>query len=287
MIQTAPLPSPELRQHVGDVAHWVAEAQWSVLFGGRTNAAWQVSGTDQTLVLKLYRSSSANPLFPNDAAAEAMMLAHLSGLGIAPELVASFDSSEGHCTLYKAIPGQPWRDGVVEVATMMQKLHCQAIPSGLRSLPNGSAEVLAHGDEILARCKEHSDLADLRPALDIAPTSQKVLLHCDMVPGNLITNADGLHLIDWQCPGVGDPCEDIAIFLSPAMQGLYRGEALSLEDRDLFLQHYPQVADRYFGLAPAYHYRMAAYCAWKVENGAPDYEAGFSAEVAALKATLR
>ena len=287
MIHTAPIPSPELRQLIGDFAPWVAEAQWSVLFGGRTNAAWQVSGTDQALVLKLYRASSANPLFPNDAAAEAMMLEHLSGLGIAPELVASFDSSEGHCTLYHAIPGEPWRDGVVDVAAMMQKLHGQEIPSGLRSLPNGSAEILAHGDAILARCKEHSDLVDLRPTLDVAPNLQPVLLHCDMVPGNLITNSDGLHLIDWQCPGVGDPCEDIAIFLSPAMQGLYRGEALSLKDRDLFLRHYQKVADRYLELAPAYHYRMAAYCAWKVENGTPDYEAGFSAEVAALKANQR
>ena len=30
-----------------------------------------------------------------------------------------------------------------------------------------------------------------------------------------------MRLIDWQCPALGDPAEDIACFLSPAMQVIY------------------------------------------------------------------
>ncbi|QTN34478.1 phosphotransferase [Cognatishimia activa] len=283
MIQTAPLPSAQLRHIVSEVEPWTVDGHWSVLFGGRTNTTWQVAGEDQCLVLKLYRAASGNPLFPNDAQAESLMLRHLAGLGIAPELVTEFDAPEGYCTLYHAIPGDPWRENVAEVADMMRKLHAQPVPSGLRRIPNGSAEILEHADHILSRCHQHIELSELRPLLDVPPTDETVLLHCDMVPGNLITNEAGLHLIDWQCPGVGDPCEDMAIFVSPAMQGLYRGSALSAEELDGFLACIPQHEARYRSLAPAYHYRMAAYCAWKVEQGTPDYAAGYEAEVAALK----
>jgi aminoglycoside phosphotransferase (APT) family kinase protein len=283
LIQTVPLPSPELRARVAEIARWTAAARWTALFGGRTNAAWQVTDGTQSLVLKLYRASTNNPLFPNDAKAEALMLRHLSTLEIAPELVASFDSADGCCTLYHAIPGTAWTTGIQDVAQMMRRLHAQPIPSGLRALPNGSAEVLAHADTILARCEETADLVGLRPQMTVPATEKTVLLHCDMVPGNLISSDDGLRLIDWQCPGVGDPCEDIAIFLSPAMQELYRGQALTPDETQRFLASYPDMGDRYRALAPAYHYRMAAYCRWQVEHGVPDYAAGLAAEISALR----
>lgn len=286
MIQTIPLPSHALRRQVARLAPWTEDAQWSALFGGRTNAAWRVTQEDKSLVLKLYRRNSANPLFPNDAQAEALMLRHLSGLGLAPELVAHFDSEEGVCTLYHAIPGQPWRHGVTLVAELMRKLQDQPVPEGLRHIPNGSEAILAQADSILGQCKEREELMSLRPVLDVAPGEKDVLLHCDMVPGNLITNEDGLHVIDWQCPGLGDACEDIAMFLSPAMQLLYRGSALSAQETCDFLTCLPDLAPRYQSLAPAYHFRMATYCAWKVEQGTPDYAAGFAAEVAALTACL-
>ena len=126
----------------------------------------------------------------------------------------------------------------------------------------------------------------MRPEIEIAPTADRVLLHCDIVPGNLIENSGGLFLIDWQCPAIGDPVEDIAIFLSPAMQTLYRGHPLSPEEREQFLESYHTQAERYQTLAPAYHYRMAAYCQWQVERGFPDYAAGRDAEIAALNAYL-
>lgn len=283
MIQTVPLPSEQLRRLVAEQVPWTEAGRWEALFGGRTNAAWQVTGDAGSLVLKLYRAANGNPLFPNDARAEALMLRHLDGQSIAPELVAQFDSAEGRCTLYHAIPGHAWQDGVTAVAAMMRSLHQQPIPDGLRKMPNGSVDILAHADRILAQCTGAAELRALRPAMIVPATEDLVLLHCDMVPGNLIENSEGLHLIDWQCPGQGDACEDIAMFLSPAMQRLYRGHALTADETTEFLAAYPDCAARYRALAPAYHFRMAAYCAWQVENGVPDYGAGLEAEIAALK----
>lgn len=283
MIQTVPLPSQELRARVAAFAPWSQDGRWEALFGGRTNAAWQVSRGADSLVLKLYRASNDNPLFPNDAKSEALMLSHLADLRLAPELVAHFETPEGSCTLYHAIPGDAWQKDVTPVASMMQTLHQQPIPKGLRTIANGSQEILAHADAILNQCGPNPQLAALRPTAHVPATSDTVLLHCDMVPGNLITNPKGLYLIDWQCPAQGDACEDIAMFLSPAMQSLYRGDILSASEVSEFLVAYPSQADRYRALAPAYHFRMAAYCAWQVENGVPDYEAGLQAEIAALR----
>lgn len=286
MIQTVPLPSTELRDIVASQVLWTRDAQWSALFGGRTNSAWQVTDGSNALVLKLYRAHGDNPLFPNDPTAEAQMLRFLGDIDLAPQLVAEFDSRDGHCILYQAIPGKPWAEGTKAVAKMMQKLHALPCPENLRGVANGSDAIMAQAHRILAKCADTSLISPLRPKIEIAPSTDQALLHCDIVPGNLIENHQGLFLIDWQCPAIGDPIEDIAIFLSPAMQTLYRGHPLSSEERDTFLNNYRSQAARYEALAPAYHFRMAAYCQWQVERGFPDYAAGRDAEITALNAYL-
>ena len=114
------------------------------------------------------------------------------------------------------------------------------------------------------------------------PSEHEVLLHCDIVAGNVIVEDGTARLIDWQCPGRGDPCEDIASFLSPAMQLLYRGKILSAQEISEFFDAYPTHQPRYEALAAAYHFRMAAYCQWQIEQGQNDYVAGLEAELAAL-----
>ena len=96
-----------------------------------------------------------------------------------------------------------------------------------------------------------------------------------MVPG-------GLTLIDWQCPASGDPTEDIATFLSPAMQRLYRGTILSEAEREAFLAAYPDpaIVARYRALKSVYRWRMAAHCLWKAERGASDYAGALRLEFA-------
>jgi thiamine kinase-like enzyme len=112
--------------------------------------------------------------------------------------------------------------------------------------------------------------------------SQPRLIHADAVAGNLIDGPGGVTLIDWQCPASGDPTEDLATFLSPAMQWLYRGRVLSPQETEAFLAAYPDpaVTDRYLRLQPLYRWRMAAHCLWKADRGAPDYEKALAAELA-------
>ena len=83
-------------------------------------------------------------------------------------------------------------------------------------------------------------------------------------------------------PATGDATEDLATFLSPAMQWLYRGRVLSPPETEAFLAAYPDpaVTARYLRLQPLYRWRMAAHCLWKADRGAPDYRHALALELA-------
>ena len=55
------------------------------------------------------------------------------------------------------------------------------------------------------------------------------------------------------------------MFLSPAMQSLYRGNVLTRDEEAQFAAAYPdhRVVARYYALKPWFHWRMAAYCCWR------------------------
>ncbi|MFY0594971.1 MAG: phosphotransferase [Cognatishimia sp.] len=274
-----------MRQQVGQIAPWTEDAHWQTLFGGRTNAAWQVSGADDSAVLKLYRRGGQNPLFPNDPAAEAKMLRHLQGTEIAPRLIANFTTDEMDCNLYETLPGQAWTDGVERVAELIQRLHKISAPTGLRVAVNGSEELLDHALKIHKAAGMRTTPPEKMYQISVAKTASIGLLHGDIVPGNLIAEGDDLRLIDWQCPAIGDPTEDLAIFLSPAMQLLYRGGVLSDEETQSFLSGFSaEQQERYRALAPLYHFRMAAYCRWQIARGQLDYAEALTEEEQALEA---
>lgn len=88
-------------------------------------------------------------------------------------------------------------------------------------------------------------------------------IHTDCGPGNIIANNTAVYLIDWQCPAIGDPVEDLINFSSPAIQILYGLGPLSEADLNLFIDHYPEeeTVSRYYQLRPIYHRRMAIFCA--------------------------
>ncbi len=286
MILSHPLPPAAVRAKVTQHLPWTADRDWQPLFGGRTNSAWQITGADGgSAVLKLYRSAGANPLFPNDPQAEAQLLVHLKHHDIAPDLVAHFTAEGMDCNLYHALPGRPWTDGVKEVAQLMQRLHAIAPPTGLRQVANGAAALRSQAQAILDLAGEALDVPRAVAKARGGENSTRVLLHGDIVPGNLIRCTSGLRLIDWQCPAVGDATEDLAIFLSPAMQLLYRGHPLSPTEEAAFLAQFSSDQQRrYQALSPVYHYRMAAYCLWQVKRGRAEYQDALKVELAALNA---
>lgn len=262
---------------------------WHPLFGGRTNTAWHGECAEHgDIVLKLYAGPARNPLFPNDPVAEATLLRHLEPTGLAPAFLAGFETDLGVCNTYAHVPGNTWRQDVSAVAKLMRKLHGLSAPNGLRRVADGSAALIAQTLQIVGRCEKIPQFLSDLPDEVVDPSGQAALLHSDIVPGNLIQSEGGLHLIDWQCPAVGDPCEDIAVFLSPSMQYLYRQSPLLETDIDAFLAAYGDdtVVARYRNLAPFYHARMAAYCLWQIENDRPAYADGLKLEVAALQRSL-
>ena len=109
-------------------------------------------------------------------------------------------------------------------------------------------------------------------------------LNTDVVVGNLICANDGLRLIDWQCPALGDPVVDITMFLSPGMHLIYGSKKFNMSDYESFLMNLnPHLSERYRVLGPLYHWRLAAYCFWKAEQGNVEYKNAARAEIDLLK----
>lgn len=247
---------------------------WQKLAGGRVNLLWRAND----LVIKRYQHSGASPLFPNDSRDEASALAFLAPYGVAPELVAHGSG----WLVYRYCPGAAWKRGPEQPAAALAQLHQIPAPRQMfRNTPNGSAQLLVQAKAIEALCAAPLPPAPNDPNIAPGPVC---LIHGDAVPGNFILHQGRTTLIDWQCPALGDPAEDIATFLSPAMQWLYRGSPLThseiLSFRGAFAQ---STLKRYDRLARLYHWRMAAHCLWRSERDEPEYAQALQLELAALE----
>ncbi|MGI3164048.1 phosphotransferase family protein [Pseudooceanicola sp. 200-1SW] len=261
---------------------------WQPLTGGRSNLCWRLPGPGgegaaaDDLVLKLYRPDQGSALFPNDAGIEAATLAALRGQDLAPDLVDQWQDPLGPCLLYRHLPGPTWRQDPAAVARLLRRLHDlppSRAPEALRRVPDGPAALRA---AILAAlpaqpAQDSAEQASLRATLHRLPDpgplppARAVLLHGDPVPGNIVMTPGGARLIDWQCPALGDPGHDLALFLSPAMMRIYRGQPLSEAERNAFLAAYgaPDTRARLTALAPLRHLWIAAYCLARARTAAP------------------
>jgi thiamine kinase len=244
---------------------------WQALPGGRSNSVWRAGD----FVIKHHRAAAASPLFPNDPLAEATALSLLSPLGLAPRLRASGDD----WIIYDHADGTPWRGDPAPLARMLHRLHITDLPATtFRPLPNGSAAVLAH-----AATFAPPDLPPPPPDPGLAPVPPRPV-HGDAVLGNILATPRGPLLIDWQCPGMGDPTEDLVTLASPAMMWLYTGQIARDGWADALFDAYPcaATAARARALRPVYQWRIAAHCAWKAARGDADYARALPMELAAL-----
>lgn len=246
----------------------LAQAGWTALAGGRTNRLWRVG----SFSVKLFDSAASSPLFPNDAKAEAKALDLFGPLGFAPRLRAA----GADWLIYDHIDGAVWAGDPAPVARVLHRLHGTQIPKGsFRNAANGSAAVLADAGQIYPMSGGPVD-----PALGPVPA---VPIHADAVSGNVLQSASGPVLIDWQCPAMGDPVEDLCTFISPAMSWLYCGTPCSADRAEAFLAAYPDAAvvARARVMLPVYRWRIAAHCAWKAARGDADYAQALKLELAA------
>jgi len=291
------LPPPALVGELIRTGEILPDQKWTVLLGGRTNVIWKVDDPRGARVVKRYVKVAATPLFRNDPPAELRVLAALNGTGLAPKVLCEAGTPADPILVYAHQPGEVWREGPQRVARTLKALHEHPLTEDLTALPgapDGSDALACQALAMLANlpAKQVAQLPMPAPLPHVPPSGVRRLLHGDPVPDNLVCPPDDPQappvLIDWQCPALGDPVLDLAIFLSPAMQQIARGRPLSPEERQLFLAAYddPATERRLNALQPVLHWRMAAYCLWKMHQERPDlaYSPALAAELAALQA---
>jgi thiamine kinase len=257
---------------------------WHVQTGGRTNKVWRLL-CEEDLICKLYLETKTNPLFNNTPDSEYACLLWLEGSDIAPKPYKYLKTPFGEVLLYNYIKGHTWKYDVDSVSELLTRIRKHNHPKGLRILSSFPSDIKQTGLEIINKLNiyHQNELIKICPEVSI-PDIEPVLLHTDVVPGNLILSDKGLRLIDWQCPAVGDPIVDIMMFLSPGMHEIYGSGKLSMKDHEVFLMNLTlQLRNRYNIIGPLYHWRLAAYCFWKAEQGFKEYENAALAEIDLLK----
>ena len=254
-----------------------ASYQLTPLRGGYWNQVYRLQGPGVDWVVKVYRQARPQTLFPILPEAEACALQTLKGTDIAPDFVAFFPAMDGQnpdLLVYDYLPGATWATDVAPVARLLHRLHNRPVNANLnwRSLAVTPGELLAAGDALLATVAGSPNGRRLRarrpPVRRTPPLPARRLVHGDSGNGNLIVTPAGLRLIDWQCPGLGDPAEDLNCFLSPVFQSLYNHLPLSEAQQQRFLASYADAAtiERYHALLPYLTYRMAAHCCLQAEQ---------------------
>ena len=257
---------------------------WHPQAGGRTNKVWRLLG-EVNLICKLYSITKNNPLFNNTPEAEYRCLLLLDGSNIAPKPYKYLKTPFGEVLLYDYIDGQTWSEDVVVVSELLSRIRRHKYPKKLRRISGLPSDIKKAGFKIINTLnnKHKNMLFNICPNVSISDI-EPVFLHTDTVPGNLILGSNGLRLIDWQCPAIGDPIIDIMMFLSPGMHQVYGSRKLSMDDHEKFLMNLSiQLRDRYNGIGQLYHWRLAAYCFWKAEQGFKEYENAALAEINLLK----
>jgi hypothetical protein len=224
-------------------------------------------------------------MFANDPAREAACLRALAHTGLAPRLHATGRAGGHDWAVHGFVRGRLWSNDPAIVARVLGRLHRGPPPPGLPVSNGGSTALARQTLRILDLCtgpmRQH--LAALAPSGTVPPIQHPTPVHGDPVPGNILIDRDRAVLIDWQCPVLGDPAEDLGLFASPAMQMLYRGAPLTDAETAAFLAACPdtRAVARYHALKPWLHWRMAAYCLWQSQRGVGEYRAGIDLETAA------
>jgi thiamine kinase len=263
------------------------------LTGGYLNQVFRLRGPGVDWVVKRFLPETELALFPNLPEPEhrAMSLAH--GLGLAPKPVAFVERPDLTVLVYDYVEGEMWRDGIADVARMLKRLRA-ADPSGFRAVPMTPEGILEEGAAFLPKIalerRKRMEAARPKP-ITVAPV-KPVLLHTDIGPGNIIVEqgTGRLVVIDWQCPAAGDPVQDAIAFLSPAFQILYSREPLSAALEAEFFAVYDDDAAfkaRYDALLPFYDWRMAGYCAMRIDKYAASRPAASQRYTGAFEALMQ
>lgn len=243
---------------------WQGPVTVTRLKGGYLNQILLVTtGADQ-LILKQFLPAATGTLFPNLPDDEARALQVLGALDVSPRLLGHWP--EVRLMAYAYVDGGPWETGVQDVARLLT-LKEAADPTRFRRVPLDPAAILAEGDALFARCQA-SPGAPRPDPVSVGEPARLSLIHTDLGANNLIGSGDGLRIIDWQCPAMGDLAEDIYSFLSPGFHILNEHPVLTPNELAAFWAalNRPEMQARHACLRPYYAWRMAGYCLWRSET---------------------
>ncbi|MBT5433164.1 MAG: aminoglycoside phosphotransferase family protein [Rhodospirillaceae bacterium] len=244
------------------------ETRAEVLAGGFWNDVLRVRGDGVDLVVKHFGERSTGwSLFPIVPECEARAMELLKGRAIAPDFVGFWPASSGHgaVLVYQFVPGTTWNGDPAEAARVLRRAH-GIKADGFRVMPATAAELLADADRLVAPGDDDPlwhRLQKLRPVVAVGQVEVcRTFVHGDFNSGNMISGDEGARIIDWQCPGLGDPAEDLWSFLSPAFQAVYGLTPWLPGEIASFCDAYGDDAtvERLGRLTPYFAYRYAKYC---------------------------
>lgn len=263
-----------------------------LLTGGYWNRVYRLRSKDHPnldWVVKNFVQVAVNPMFPIMPTAEYAALRFMQEQACAPTPVAFIaDSPEGSLLVYEYVKGSSWNDDLDAAATLLARVHSIPIDAfamnAFRKLPTDVPNLLEHAEGML-QCHQSALSDSVRNFLPkvsmqtVHPVRREALVHTDCGPGNMVSSPDGLRLIDWQCPGIGDGLQDVVTFLSPAMQVLYGYPVLTVAQEQQFLEAYfselgegptdaQETLARLESTRSSHHYRFAAYCAMRAQDTA-------------------
>ncbi|RED18555.1 phosphotransferase [Pontivivens insulae] len=241
---------------------------------GLTNEVWRVGRVG----VKLFRSAETSPLFPNAPVAEWDALHRFAPTGIAPTPLDLFTHRGQAVLVYEWANADGGEVSAKSLGAILSRVHRPADVGDVGRDPH------ADGTAILKECADQS-LWQLAPER-VVISSPAVQLHGDPVPGNTVQTSSGLQLIDWQAANCGTAWHDIAIAVSPAMRIVAGLQPWTEAERRDLIRTAGLDPETWHDLAPAYHWRMACHCQWRIERGHAAYQAGLVAEIrAALRST--
>ncbi len=218
----------------------ISNVQIDKLAGGYLNQVFRVrgqeGGDDADWVhqgLHARDRACAVPNLPEERAARQPIWPARSGAR--RHLFSYFEMTDGPVLVYEYCEGEIWQRGVGDVGLLLRDLRAlDTTDYSFRDVPSPARRDSGGGRGVPAKDPLGDALAPRRgaPEADRDRSVSRSFLHTDIGPGNIIVAKDDgrLVVIDWQCPAVGDPVQDVIAFLSPAFQILWAGVPLTTDE---------------------------------------------------------
>lgn len=256
------------------------------LDGGSTNAVYLVTlaPSGVKVVLKVSTEGSDTPLFENRPQTEWRLLCALSTIGVAPMPISKLSLGDGEFALaYHFVEGKLGARSPSALAGVLRTTHESSPVFSLQTRVMNAPDLLVQSDQLLSVPLPKWAVA-LKPKRPVQlPKIKPRLIHSDPIFNNIVTDKNGKTvLIDWQCPALGDPLEDIAHATSTGMAEAYSAPP-PFDVWDVLEEYGEQsLTMRASSCLPLYSWRMLCYCHWQASQGHTRYAAAVEHEAGLL-----